>query len=227
MKARTSLGKNVAALRIAMCAAAVVLAGCAHGGGSAHGRGVEAFVPANVTGDPVLPSDLRRVILLPVYGGSIVPREMAASLDGAFATALQQQGRFEVVAVSREECLRRFRVEAIAAAEPLPRDLFETIRQVWGADGVLFVDLTAFEPNRPLVLGVRAKLARIDNARLVWAIDTVYSAANPAVAEGARRHATAGRRGSNPVNLDVGVLQSPSRFAGYAATTSFSTLPTR
>jgi hypothetical protein len=212
---------------LSLGALVLLLAGCAGPGGLPRSRGVEPFVPTNVTGEAVMPADVRRVVLLPLHGGDVAPGEMTVELDRAFATALQQQARFEVIALTREECLRRFRAESLSAVDALPRDLFTVLRDVWGADAVLFVDLTAFEPNRPLVLGVRAKLARLDDARLVWALDTVYSAAEPAVAEGARRHAMAGRRGSTPVNLDAGILQSPSRFAAYVATTSFSTLPPR
>jgi hypothetical protein len=203
------------------------LGGCAAGGSFERHAPLAEFVPSNVVADDRLPAEVRRVLVLPLHGGDAAPATTARSLDGVFATALQQQQRFEVVTLSREECLRRFRVESFASTGLLPRDLLAIAAEQWGADAVLFVDLTAFEPNRPLVLGVRAKLALVETGRLLWAFDTVFSSADPAVALGARRHAARDRRGSGPADLDAGVLLSPSRFGGYVAETTFATLPVR
>lgn len=203
------------------------LGGCAAGGSLGRTAPLAAFVPTNVVADDRLPAEVRRVLVLPLHGGEVVPSTTARSLEGVFAAALQQQQRFEVVTLSREECLRRFRRESFASTGLLPRDLLAAAASQWGADAVLFVDLTAFEPNRPLVLGVRAKLALVETGRLLWAFDTVFSAADPSVALGARRLAARDRRGSGPADLDAGVLLSPSRFGGYVAETTFATLPVR
>ena len=40
---------------------------------------------------------------------------------GVVVAALQAENRFEVVALSREDCRRRFRVEALASSAALPR----------------------------------------------------------------------------------------------------------
>ena len=52
------------------------------------------FTPVNFTGDTRLPVSLHRVLLLPVYGGSIVPPETAADLEEVFAIELQKKLRF-------------------------------------------------------------------------------------------------------------------------------------
>jgi hypothetical protein len=59
----------------------------------------------------------------------------------------------------------------------------------------------------------------------VWSFDTVFPADEPAVANAARRHFLTSDRGGMPVDTTAGALQSPTRFAGYAAATMFSTLP--
>jgi hypothetical protein len=182
------------------------------------------FVPDNHAGDPSL-AGIRRVVLLPVCGGALAPAESVAALDPVFAAALQGEKRFEVVIFSREECMRRFRLPELSSAAALPHSLLAQLREEFVVDAVLFVDLTVFSAYRPLAIGLRAKLAAIDGSRLLWTFDNVFSADEPAVANAARRHYLSGDRSLVPIDLTPGVLQSPSRFAGYAAATMFATLP--
>jgi hypothetical protein len=183
------------------------------------------FTPVNYVGEPTLPSALRRVVLLPVCGGDVAPYETAATLAPAFAAALQRENRFEVVALSRDECRRRFGVEELSSTAALPRDLLAALKREFAADAVLFIDLTVFRGYRPLALGLRAKLAAIHDSRLIWTFDTVFSADVPAVANSARHHFLSSDARGVPGDLSPAVLQSPSRFAEYAAAAMFVTLP--
>ena len=170
----------------------------------------------------------RRVVLLPVHGGTLAPEESVAALDPVFVTALQRENRFEVVLLSREACLRKFRATEFSSSAALPRGFLEALRQEFAADAVLFVDLTVFSAYHPLALGLRGKLVTLDPAgagRLVWTFDNVFSAANPAVVNSARRFFQDNDRGGVPADLSAGILQSPGRFAGYAAAAMFATLP--
>ncbi len=180
--------------------------------------------PVNHAGEPSL-GGLRRVVLLPVCGGTLAPQETVTAFDPVFAAALQRQNRFEIVVLAREDCLRKFRVPEFSSAASLPRDFLATLKRDFSADAVLFVDITVFRAYRPLALGLRAKLATLDGTRLVWTFDDVFSADHPAVANSARRHSLTGDRGDVPADLSPAVLQSPARFADYAATAMFATLP--
>ncbi len=183
------------------------------------------FTPINHRGEPSL-GGMRRVVLLPVCGGALAPVETVASLDPVIVAALQQQHRFEVVVLSREQCRRQFHVEEFSSVAALPHDFLGTLQREFAADGVLFIDITVFRPYRPIGLGLRAKLATLDgSARLVWTFDNVFSADDPAVANSARAHFLGSDRGGVPADLSPGVLQSPERFAGYAADAMFATLP--
>jgi hypothetical protein len=182
------------------------------------------FSPTNFNGEPSL-GGLRRVVLLPVCGGTLAPQETVAGFDPVFVAALQRQNRFEVVSLSREECLRKFHVPEFSSVAALPRDFLASLRRDLAVDAVLFVDLTVFRAYRPLAIGLRAKLATVDGTRLIWTFDTVFSADNPAVANSARHHVLTGDRGDVPTDLSPAVLQSPGHFAGYAATAMFATLP--
>ena len=204
--------------------AVLVSTGCVHPPVNDSARIGPFFQPTNVSAEPLLVG-IRRVVILPTWGGTAAPNESLAALDPVFVAALQQENRFEVVALSREECLRRFRNEAISSAAALPHDLLATLRREMGADAVLFVDVTAFAAYRPLALGLRAKLATLENTRLVWTFDNVFSADDPKVANAARHFYLESDTRGVPADLTPAVLQSPSRFAAYAAAAMFRTLP--
>lgn len=185
------------------------------------------FKPTNFNGEKQLPASLRRVLVLPVYGGQVAGAEAASVVDEVMLSALQKTARFEVVQVTREEIQRRFHQPEFSSAAVLPRGFLEELGRVYGAEAVLFVDLTLYQPYPPLALGYRAKLATIQDVRLIWSFDEVVSAANPAVVNGVQR---ANRKDGNarvPVDMSVGTLQSPRRFAAYAAEAMFDTLPPR
>jgi hypothetical protein len=201
-----------------------LLAGCAEPAFYDSARTGPFFVPQNVAGEPSL-GGLRRVVLLPLCGGTLAPEETLAALDPVVAAALQAENRFEVVPLSRAECRRKFRVAEFSSAGALPHDFLETLRRDFAADAVLMVDLTGFRAYRPLSLGLRAKLAALDGKRLVWTFDNLFSAEDPAVANSVRRHQLGSDRGGVPTDLSAGALQSPTRFAGYAAAAMFGTLP--
>jgi len=181
------------------------------------------FTPPNHSGDASL-GGIRRIIVLPAWAGEGTSLESAAELDGVFLTALQQEKRFEVVALSRAECRQRFRAEAFSSASALPHDLFAVLQREYAADAVLFIDVTTYQPYKPIIIGLRSKLASIDGTRLVWTFDNQFSAENPAAANGARQRLL-GRDRSVPADLSGIVLQSPSRFAAYSAAAMFATLP--
>lgn len=184
------------------------------------------YVPRNHEGLAQMPEAVRRVVLLPVAGSDEVPPETLHELDAILLTALQNRTRFEVVPMTRTECHRRYGRDALNSVSVLPAGLMSDIRDHHAADAVLFVDLTAHRPYRPQLLGLRAKLvlAEGDEAPIVWSFDEIISAENPAVAASVRRHFY---RPDRPVDISAVALQSPGRFATYAADVMFATLPPR
>lgn len=229
--ARASRVRYAAAFRFraagpVVAAMAVLLAagGCANPLVRDGSRDGPFFTPVNHVGVPSL-TGIRRVVVLPIWSAELAPRETLMELDRVLLTALVEQNRFEAVTLSRHECQARFGVEALASTSALPSDFLARLRDAFGAEAVLFTDLTAFSAYNPMTIGLRAKLAPIDHPWLAWAFDEVFSTANPAVANGARRHV----RRLEPVRLpgeSLAVpLHSPSRFASYAAAAMFSTLP--
>ena len=200
-----------------------LFSGCANPSLNDPSRVGPFFTPPNYSGDASL-GGIRRVVVLPIWVGEGTPVESAAALEPVFLAALQQQKRFEVVPLSRETLRRRYQVDAFLSAAELPHDLFSMLKRDYGAEAVLFIDLTVFEPYKPLVLGLRGKLADINDARLIWTFDNLYSSEAPTAANSAR-HFYLFRDGSVPADLTQAALQSPSKFAAYAAASMFATLP--
>lgn len=202
-----------------------LLAGCMTSpvGDGAHNG--PFFTPVNHSGDPQLPATLRRVVVLPVYGGSVAPVESVAPLDAVFVAELEKRNRFEVVTLTRADCQEWFHVPEIASTAALPHDFVTVLQRRFGADAVLFVDVTVYRAYPPLALGVRAKLAMLGNVRLVWTFDNVFSTSEPAVANSARHHFLNSNRRGVPADFTTSVLQSPTRFASYVAAETFATLP--
>ena len=205
--------------------AAAVLAGCQNPSFDDPARLGPFFTPVNHAGEPALPSGLRRVVLLPVWGGTVASPEAAAAFDPVFATELQRQNRFEVVVLTRAECRRRFGAGEFSSAAALPRDFLPTLRREFAADAVMWIDLTAYRPYGPLALGVRAKLATLEEPRVLWTFDTIFSADDPAVANSARRHFIGQTHTALPADLTRDALQSPTRFCTYVEAATFATLP--
>jgi hypothetical protein len=185
-----------------------------------------AYIPANFRGDAKLPADLQRIAVLPAHGGATVESESAAAMDIVLVQALQRQARFEVVAVSREDCRRLFGAESFASTDTLPHGMLEKITEKYAVDAILFTDLTVYQAYRPISLGFRAKLATARDVRLVWAFDEVFSASQPAMLASVRNYYRQGDKMA-PVDPAPAALQSPARFGAVAADLMFRTLPVR
>lgn len=198
-------------------------AGCQHPHGFDAARTGPLFTPVNYRGEQSLGA-IQRVAVLPVWGGTVMPVETAAELDAIVATALQQQRRFETVPVAREWLRRLYRAESFSSASALPHGLMARLQSELAAEAVLFVDVTVYQAYRPLGIGLRAKLATIDDPRLLWSFDELFQADQADVANAARNHFLE-LDDRVPVDLTHGALQSPSRFAAYATAAMFATLP--
>lgn len=204
-----------------------LLVGCSELPKSDPAKAGPFFTPVNATRLGRLPAEVRRVVLLPAYGSSQMTEESLDRIDQAVAEELNRTGRFETAVASREQFSRLFGARALSSIEALPHDALAKLAKTYGADAVLFTDVTAFSPYPPLVLGLRMKLAQVSDQQILWAADNVFSASDPGVANSARRHALKLGTDRGPGDLSHTILQNPSRFASYAAAATFETLPGR
>jgi len=205
----------------------LALAGCRTPSEFDNARTGPFFSPTNFQAAAVMPLEIRRVVVLPVADEGRIPEDTLDNLDTVLQTALGRAQRFEVVPISRPACARLAGTRAIRSVDALPHDFLTRLIADYAADAVLFVDVTSYSPYPPLALGLRAKLVRTDNQGILWAFDTIFSATDTAVVNAARRQWLDTAPPGTPADFSTTALQSPQRFAAYAATAAFATLPPR
>ncbi|MDX2186041.1 MAG: hypothetical protein SFV32_03840 [Opitutaceae bacterium] len=190
------------------------------------------YEPTNVRKNVLhLPLDVRRVLLVPLAStGPSIPEENMNAMDAVFQTELNRTQRFEVVALNRDQLADLIGRRQVSSTEVIPALFVEKILRTdnrFGADAVLFVDVTDFKAYPPVSIGVRSKLIRISDMSVLWAADLNLAADDRRVINSARKYARHLGSDAGPVDLSHTVLQSPTRFAAFAAHTTFGTLPER
>lgn len=185
------------------------------------------YKPDNVAGYPVLPYELRRVLVLPIFYGRDPEDPFVHEIDRLFQAELARIGPVEVVPISRERLEALFGFSQVESVDLLPNDFLERLRVAYDADAVVLTDLTVNQQYRPIAIGIRSKLVSLDKGRVFWAIDTVFDSADPAVAAAARDFAGRATYRPYPVDTSYGILQSPRRFADFVAWSVFRSFPGR
>lgn len=186
----------------------------------------EAYVPTNFYQKGPIPASVRRVAVLPLYSEEWDHMDMS-DLQASFASELGKQNKFEVVVVLPEQVKRIFGDPQVSSSARIPADEFATLVDSFGADAVLFTDLTTYYPYRPIVMGVRCKLVESSTADILWSFDTVFDSGNPAISTAARRFHLDETAPPYPLQNSSSILQSPLRFSKYVADAAFTTLPER
>jgi hypothetical protein len=199
----------------------------------------------------ILPAGLKRVLVLPLACEKLdgVNGNLSGGcqlLDPVLQAELTKLGRFEVV-VATPETLRSCTGQlSWNGSEVLPANFFESLRNVYGCDAVLFCELSAFRPNAPLAVGWRLKLADAGTGKILWASDEIFDANNLDVARDAERFEKSRQPHHNfmynvysflawcvdtPTRSALDdqwkILHSPQFFAEYSLENILGTLPQR
>lgn len=188
------------------------------------------FTPTNITTSTKIPDDVRRVIVLPAAGGPTLTEETLNTIDLVCQTELGRTGKFEVVPITRDTLAAITGSRQINSVDKLPTALIDKLFNIYNpykADAILLIDITAYSPYTPLTIGLRMKLARVTDGNIVWAADNIFAAADPAISNSARHYAQGLGTDRGKTDFNHTILQSPERFAGYAAAATFQTLPPR
>jgi len=169
---------------------------------------------------------MRRVALLPIACETPLEASLG-ELDGAVRQELAKTAMFELVPVTRDELYARFGRRQFSSVEVLPAELLTRLRTDYGVDGVLFTDLTHYQPYQPISIGMRSKLIDADTGQVRWAFDHLFDAGNSVTAQAAENYYLAHTPPPPTVEHPVSgrpVLQSPSRFTKYVAWEAFRSL---
>lgn len=137
--------------------------------------------PQNVYwGSPVLPVDLKRVLVLPLACDTS-PADLSegcAALNPILLTELIKTQKFEVTSADAETVRRLTGRLTWNGTEILPADFFDSLQRFYGCDAVLFCQLTVYRAYPPLATGWRMKLVDA-RTRVLWAVDDVFNAPRP------------------------------------------------
>jgi len=194
----------------------------------AHQAGVTSgYQPENISSVSSELINVQRVAVLPLAceeARADLP-EGRDALNPVLLSELLKTKKFEVVAINRETLRGRMGRADWTGAEVLPAEFFESLRRVHGCDAVLFCQLTAFRAYAPIAIGWRMKLVDTRTGQIVWAVDEVFDAGQPAVLRAARRYELAQLR--VPKSDDWGIKNSPRQFGQYAAAEVLARLPGR
>ena len=204
--------------------------------------------PDNVfTASDTLPPALKRVVMLPLAHED-TPSELFSGCE-MLAPVIEAEfikaKRFEVVAASSKSILSLSGQPTWTGAEILPADFFGSLQRVYGCDGVLFCQLSAFHAYPPIIIGWRLKLVDLATQKIIWSADVVYDAGDPAVSKSAEAYQKQQQGACKPATLfhrvvtwlnrepeaatddQWTILNSPRYFGEFTAATLLQTLPKR
>ena len=129
---------------------------------------------------PSLPTELRRVALLPVAYDSEATdlADGCRILQPVVSEQLIDTKRFEVVSVDPALLRERTGQSAWTGKEVLPNGFLETMRTWSGCDAVMFCELTAYRAYSPVCIGWRMKLVDTRTQRILSAADRFLTPAS-------------------------------------------------
>ncbi|MEX0322913.1 MAG: hypothetical protein AB3N63_12190 [Puniceicoccaceae bacterium] len=184
------------------------------------------YKPDNVYSVESLPTDFKRVVILP-FSLNRLDHDFMPGVEAAMINALRRQARFEIVQVSADELYKLLGDDNLTFDKPIPVQLLEKIQAGYGADGILQTEITAFRPYKPILIGVQTRLFTAAGDRILWSCDEVFDAGNEKIALGARIHAEKELQQPYPLQSSYSALISPQRFGSYVGHIMYKTLPPR
>ncbi len=168
---------------------------------------------------------IRRVVVLPLYYDEQTTAGAVPDMDLAFNAELGKTSLFELVPLSRAELQAEFGKPQFSSVENLPADLLARLRVEYGADGVLFTDITHYFPYHPITIGVRMKLVDTVSGQIHWDFDHLFDSSQPVTSTAAQQFFLKNNPAPVPLPEDGSpILQSPARFSRYVAYEAFRSL---
>ncbi len=187
--------------------------------------GPKPYVVNNVYSSAVLPANTQRVAVLPVCFSDILPLQQLKNFDEIFTGELLKQKRFEVVSVERDWLKKRFNESQFSSADLLPQDFLNIIKESMQADALMFIEITHYNPYKPIALGVRCKLLTFSDRKIVWAVDELFNIGSPSVYKAFENYQEQQGVTNFSLTYDDTLFCTPDAFAHYAAYEVFSRLP--
>ncbi|HTA29489.1 MAG TPA: hypothetical protein VK731_03330 [Candidatus Cybelea sp.] len=188
------------------------------------------YKPTNVyIKGPAMDPDVQRVAILPMT--TLQPTEAfqkgVDSLQPLLHAELIKAKRFEMIVVTPEQLQNWTGQRVWRSDEQLPPDFFDRLREETGCQGVLFDQLTRYQPYQPVAVGWKLTLVFNKAHQIYWAADEVFDAGDDGVANSARDYESSHVVTQSPIPDPNAILSSPSRFGQYTLHELLTTMPQR
>lgn len=174
-------------------------------------------------------NQLRRLVVLPLLSGEPGSNEALDHgreiIQPLLLENLRKTPRFEVVAHSGLSIPRLHGGRGQKVSDTLPNAALARLAADSGADAALFSELTAYQAHPPLVTGLRLTLVRLQDGEILWEFNDVFNSGEPLTRNSARRYLRDKSGLDSELDGPGQILNSPRRFAEYALSSAFSTLP--
>jgi hypothetical protein len=170
-----------------------------------------------------LPSNLRRVALLPVQL-DYDDFQGRARFNRILSSQLRRAGRFEVVQIGEAELYDVIGRRQIQPQDPIPRALVEYLQQK-GVAGVFQLNVDEFMMYRPFTLGVHARLFELAKQPVLWEVNEFFRSTDEEVINSARRYAKENLDNRYPFNDSYAALRGPFLFSEFVIHELVNTLP--
>lgn len=183
------------------------------------------FKISNIYSVDALPRSIQRVVVLPLNSRVEIAPEALDVLFVAFYAELLKQLRFECLPIEKKELHALFGKIDFFSNEVLPDNFFSLIRKNTQGDAVLFVEITHYQPYKPVALGVRCQLIDAETKNSLWVLDELFDSGIPSVQEGLKRYREHHEQIDSFFDFTDSLLYTPIRFAHYVAFEIFCRLP--
>lgn len=187
-----------------------------------------------------LPDDIRRVAMLPLVSaeenrvGAAGQRDLEPILYGE----MTKGQLFEVILVRPSQLEQWTGRPRWLQSDELPADFLVRIKEETSCDAILFCQLSHFRSYPPLAIGWRLLLVKTDG-QLLWSLDELFDAGEPAVVNSMRRYIVDNERSNAEFSREIRTrpgalwsqrvvglewLNSPRQFGRYTAHAVVQTL---
>lgn len=166
-----------------------------------------------------------RVGIMPITSRASVWQGTLDAICESFCSELFKQLKFEAIKISNDELLALFGKTNFVANDIFPNHFFSSIKQSSDVDAVLFIDITHYEPYKPVAIGVKCKLISTESAKILWAVDELFDSGIPSVQTGISEYVAKNKCENTFFSFDDTFVYSPLKFSYYVAHEIFNKLP--
>jgi hypothetical protein len=129
---------------------------------------------------------IHRTLLLP-FEYDVDREAIIDEVTEAFAVELRKLGRFEVVLPADGRGTTAIN-QGIWSRGMVDVDTILALRNQYGADAIIFGNITHYRPYEPMLLGVKVGMFSTDSGLVVWSADGVYDSNENEVAEQVKQY---------------------------------------